>query len=145
VPEQVQIEVVLLVLALGLFALVLVTSFRRRLQTRGPGRCACALRHRGRWRSGTLRYRSDRLLWSPRADLGLRSVQVLTRRRLRDVRRAVLDAGALPSGVRSPDPVGAVLTLSDGTVVELAMDRPAYNGLATWYEAAPPDAHPQLT
>lgn len=140
-PGPAQLEIILILVLLSLLLLLVGLAARQRLASRAPGRCRCAARIRGRWRAGVLRYRSDRLVWVPRSVLGLGTSRVVTRKDLREVRRTTVRPADLPASLRTADPVRGILTRADGSEIELALARSAYNGLASWSEAAPPAPH----
>jgi Protein of unknown function (DUF2550) len=132
-------------LIVGLFFLVFGSFYaRRRVLTRGIGSFACSLRddpdsHRtGGWSHGVARYEQDRLDWFELFALSLRPARSLTRHALVIIERRapeLIDAATLV-----PDWV--LVRCSYGpTTMELAMSEPAYNGLATWLESAPPGQH----
>jgi len=135
--------VVLAVLAL-LVALVLGSVLiRRSVLSRGWGSFDCSLRprHHGAWTYGLARYEQDRLDWFRLFSFTLRPTRSLTRARLTilDHRRPTGADGTL----LNPDWV-LVRCLYDATLLELGMSEPAYNGLATWLESAPPGEHANI-
>lgn len=125
----------LLLLGVGVFVV------RRFLLSRGIGSFDCSLRrdrgpHKsGGWMLGVARYEPDRLDWFRVFTLGVRANRSLSRSRLVILERRAL----LGSEVHAVMPGWVVVRCAYGhTVLDLAMSEPAYSGLATWLESAPP-------
>lgn len=126
--------VVLLLVGVGIFAL------RRYLLTRAIGSFDCSMRrpgvcHAGGWIPGVARYEQDRLDWFRAFATSTRPSRSLFRGRLVIIEQ------------RPPQESEAYAILPGWVIVrcaygqqtiELAMSEPAYNGLATWLESAPP-------
>jgi hypothetical protein len=139
-------EVILPVAALGLLALSVLLIFvtfyaRRSVLTRGIGSFSCSLRAHaggGAWAHGVARYEHDRLDWFQLFGLSLRPTRSLTRNGLEIIERRSPDGadltGLLPGWVLVRCAYGA-------RTLEFAMSEPAYSGLATWLESAPPGQH----
>lgn len=139
-------ELVVPFVALGtaafLFLLVVgALAVRRYLLGRGIGAFDCSLRAEGRrggagaWTLGVARYEHDRLDWFRVFALTHRADHTLNRSWL-----SILDHRApLGSELHAVLP-GWVIVRCDyaGSVLEFAMSEPAYSGLATWLESAPP-------
>lgn len=137
------------VIAVLLLALGLLLT-RRTVLSRSMGAFDCALRrHRG-WVPGVARYTDDRLEWFRLLDLSWRPRWSVYRQGLSIVERRFPEERAEISPTTdwvlvrclyresAPQPSGS-------TTVELGMSEPAYTGLATWLESAPPGEHPLLT
>ncbi|MFN8077142.1 MAG: DUF2550 domain-containing protein [Kineosporiaceae bacterium] len=130
-----------LVLALGLFI------GRRLFLNRQVGTFDCSMRRdmggsAGRWTLGVARYESDRLDWFRVFTMSPRPGRSLARSRL-----VILDRRR-PEGAESYAVVpGAVIVRCayGASTLELAMDRSAYDGFATWLESAPPGEHSPVT
>lgn len=134
--------VVVAVIVVCLVALVALLVMRRYLLARPVGSFDCAMRIRtpgasgsAAWAPGVARYESDRLDWFPFLGLGARPAQVMRRQGFEIVDRREADEGdvvAIEAG-------WVVVTCDlDAETFELAMERQAYEALATWLESAPP-------
>lgn len=136
IVPAVVVTVLVLVLLVGAGSLLM----RRYLLTRGPGTFDCSVRRHthGAWSYGLARYEPDRLDWFRLFALTLRPQQSLTRARL-----TILDRRRPTGSDSSLLNPGWLLVRCDyeATTIELAMSEPAYNGLATWLESAPPGEH----
>ncbi len=139
-------ELILPGAALGLLTLLVVLLFvsfyaRRSVLTRGIGSFSCSLRANaggGGWEHGVARYEHDRLEWFQLFGLSLRPTRSLTRNGLEIVERRS------PNGSDAPGllPGWVLVRCSYGALtLEFAMSEPAYSGLATWLESAPPGQH----
>lgn len=139
-------EFVLPLVALGTAAALLVVGVgvfvvRRHLLIRAIGSFDCSMRRPDAhhvpagWMPGVARYEQDRLDWFRVFTMSPRPTRSLFRCQL-----IILDRRA-PQGSE----VYAVMSgwvivrcAYESHTVELAMSEPAYNGLATWLESAPP-------
>jgi len=139
-------DLILPIDALGLLALLLLlilASFfvRRSVLTRGIGSFSCSLRAdrgRGGWAHGVARYEQDRLDWFQLFGFSLRPTRSLTRNGLEIIERRSPDDGDSPGLL----PGWVLVRCSYGAItLEFAMSEPAYSGLATWLESAPPGQH----
>jgi hypothetical protein len=129
--------------AAALLLLVGVGAFtvRRYLLIRAVGSFDCSMRRpdaqhvAGGWMPGVARYEQDRLDWFRVFTMSPRPSRSLIRGRL-----IILDR-RVPQGpeVYAVVPGWVVVQCAYGShMVELAMSEPAYSGLATWLESAPP-------
>ncbi len=132
----------LLLLGVGVFIV------RRFLLGRGIGTFDCSMRREpgehttGGWMLGVARYEQDRLDWFRVFTLSVRAHRSLTRSRL-----VILDhRPPLGSEVHAVMPGWVVVRCAYGHgMLELAMSEPAYSGLATWLESAPPGQNVSIT
>jgi hypothetical protein len=139
-------EFVVPLVALGTAALLLVLGvgvfvLRRFVLTRGVGTFDCSLRQpdvaagSSGWMPGVARYERDRLDWFRVFTMSPKPSRSLFRRRL-----MILDHRS-PQGseIYGVLPGWVIVRCAYGAhTVELAMSEPAYSGLATWLESAPP-------
>jgi hypothetical protein len=139
-------EFILPLVALGTSAVLLLVGVgvfvvRRYLLIRAIGSFDCSMRQpdahhvAGGWMPGVARYEQDRMDWFRVFTMSPRPSRSLFRRQL-----IILDRRA-PQGSE----IYAVMSgwvivrcAHESHMVELAMSEPAYNGLATWLESAPP-------
>ena len=126
---------VLLVVGVGIFIL------RRYLLTRAIGSFDCSMRRPdaqhtgGGWMPGVARYEQDRLDWFRVFTMSPRPTRSLFRGRLMILDRRVPQG----SEIYAVLPGWVIVRCAYGQhTVELAMSEPAYSGLATWLESAPP-------
>lgn len=138
-------EFVAPLVALGTAAAVLILGVgvfivRRYLLTRVIGSFDCAMRrpgvhYAGGWMPGVARYEQDRLDWFRAFTMSPRPSRSLFRGRL------VIIEQRPPQGpeIYAILPGWVIVRCAYGQhMIELAMSEPAYNGLATWLESAPP-------
>ena len=144
VYQQPIIDVLLACVVLCLAPLLL--ALRRLLLTRPVGTFECSIRNdRATWSPGVARYEPDRLDWYRLLSLTTRPTWSLPRAQMLILDRRVPATdehlSVLPGWV-----VVRCATQDDGhaDTVELAMSAPAYTGLATWIESAPPGQHVNL-
>lgn len=126
---------VLLFVGVGVFVL------RRFILSRGVGTFDCSLRvpdarqGTGGWMPGVARYERDRLDWFRVFTVSPKPSRSLLRGSLMIVDRRPPQG----SEIYAVLPGWVIVRCADGTrTVELAMSEPAYSGLATWLESAPP-------
>ena len=139
------VELLYLLAVLGGLVLLAVLGFalfvlRRYLLMRSIGIFDCSLRKEGgrtpgAWTMGMARYESDRLDWFPVFTMNPRPERSLARARL-----VILDRrepqGSETYGIM---PGAVIVRCAYGAAtLELAMNRTAYDGFATWLESAPP-------
>jgi Protein of unknown function (DUF2550) len=121
----------------------LLIALRRLLLTRPVGTFECSVRRdRTTWTPGVARYEPDRLDWYRLLSLTTRPSRSLPRAHMLILDRRV--PANNEHGSVLPGWVVIRCATQDGDTcdtVELAMSAPAYTGLATWIESAPPGQH----
>lgn len=132
----------LLVVGVGVFVV------RRSLIARGMGTFDCSMRREGTqhktggWMLGVARYERDRLDWFRVFTLSPRPTWSLTRSRL------IIQERRAPRGAEAHAimPGWVIVRCVYGHVtLEFAMSEPAYSGLSTWLESAPPGQNVSIT
>jgi Protein of unknown function (DUF2550) len=129
-----------LLICLAIVAVPLLIALRRLLLTRPVGTFECSVRRdRVTWTPGVARYEPDRLDWFRLLSLTTRPSRSLPRANMMILDRRVPANGEHGSVLPGWVVVRCATRLGDTRdTVELAMSAPAYTGLATWIESAPP-------